>query len=75
MLSKCLNICSSWTLTLADKSENVPCHVSPQVPNGFTEMSRASISENDVKIGGGQSSNCDEIVGDGDPEFKRRCLL
>ncbi|XP_074572784.1 WRKY transcription factor SUSIBA2-like [Curcuma longa] len=56
-----------------DKSENVLCQISQQVdPNGASEMSPASISEHDVKIGGGQSNNCDEIVGDGDPESKRR---
>nr|XP_009396393.1 PREDICTED: WRKY transcription factor SUSIBA2-like isoform X1 [Musa acuminata subsp. malaccensis] len=56
-----------------DKSANVPFHITHQVdPNGTTELSPALVSENDVEIGGGQSNNCNEVVGDGDPESKRR---
>ncbi|XP_042441631.1 WRKY transcription factor SUSIBA2-like [Zingiber officinale] len=56
-----------------DKSENVPCHfVQPIDPNNDTEMSPVLISEVDAANGSGQSNNCDEIVGDDDPEYKRR---
>ncbi|URD75698.1 WRKY transcription factor [Musa troglodytarum] len=41
-------------------------------PNSTTELSPASISENDVKVGCGQSDNCDEVAGDADLESKRR---
>ncbi|URD97828.1 WRKY transcription factor [Musa troglodytarum] len=56
-----------------EKSANVPFHITQQVdPNGTTELSPALVSENDIEIGGGQSNDCNEVVGDGDPESKRR---
>lgn len=71
-----LLILSSWSLIFPDKSANVPCHISHQIdPNGTTELSPVSVSENDAEIGGRKSNNCDEVVGDGDLESKRRCPL
>ncbi|CAL9085023.1 unnamed protein product [Musa textilis] len=56
-----------------EKSANVPFHITQQVdPNGTTKLSPALVSENDIEIGGGQSNDCNEVVGDGDPESKRR---
>lgn len=54
----------------------MPCDfVQPIDPNNDTEMSPVLISEIDAANGSGQSNNCDEIVGDDDPEYKRRLPL
>ncbi|WOL17625.1 WRKY transcription factor SUSIBA2-like isoform X1 [Canna indica] len=62
----------SSLMSAEDKSANVFCHMSNQIdPNGTTELSPTSIGENDVEIGGGLANNCDDVLGDGDPESKR----
>ncbi|CAL9174786.1 unnamed protein product [Musa hybrid cultivar] len=63
----------SSLMSAEDESTSAPGPTYHQADrNSTTELSPASISENDVKVGCGQSDNCDEVAGDADLESKRR---